>query len=704
MKIAQLLSLFFFLIGSKVLFAQTNPPLQTFRQKIAELRTKLKSTEQDTVRIKLYNEIAWLFRNSEPDSMLIYAHQSLELNKKNLSLHQKITSLNYTGVAFRNLSNYTEALKYYMEALKLAENIKDLEQMGYSYINIGNVYLYQINYKESIDYFLLALKNANTLQDKRMIAYVYLNLGRAHRLLKEYEKSLEYYQQNIKLREELKDQEGIVTSLSDIGEVYRLKGSLGQALQSFKESLDLAERLENKGAQVYDMNNIALIYNELKEYDKAIQFASKSLEMAKQIHSKNDIRKATLTLAQSYAAKGNFLIAYEYYNTHNIYKDSIFNEENSQKIAQLKSLYELEQQKNKIVLLEKDKKIQEEHIEYKNLLLNSFGIVIFLLFVIAIVLYFSIQQRKKANLVLLEKNNEIEQQNNTLEEQKKLLEKKNMDITASIQYAQRIQKSMLASKKYLNELLDEYFILYKPKDIVSGDFYWIGDLVNKNTVVDSAGQSRMVYQKQIYVALIDCTGHGVPGAFMTMIANDSLRNIILDKKIVEPDVVLTTLHHMVVDILRQEENKGQESMDVALLLLHQDVFFGAKIEKKVTKVEFSGAKSNLVYIQNDQLIDIKSAKHPVGGLSHRESLFFPIHIIEHQSPTIFYLYSDGYTDQFGGKEGKKFMNKKFKSMLLDIYQQPMEKQRQVLETTFEDWKTEGGEDQIDDISVIGIRI
>lgn len=696
------ISLFF--VSSCPLFAQTGQPTQTFRQKAVELRKKLEAADHDSVRIKLYNDLAWQFRNAEPDTMLIYANKALILNSNNAFLNHKVVTLNYMGVAFRNLSNYTEALKYYMEALKLAENIKNLEQMGYAYLNIGNVYLYQINYHESIDYFLLALKNANTLKDKRMIGYVYLNLGRAYRLLKNYDKSLEYYNQNIKIREELKDREGIVTSLSDIGEVYRLKGSLGQALQALKQALELAEELDNRGAQTYDLNNIALIYKELKEYDKAIDFAERSLEMAKKIHSKNDIRKATLTLAQSHAAKNNFPLAYEYYNTHNLYKDSIFNEENNQKIAQLKSLYELEQQKSKIELLEKDKKIQEEHIEYKNLLVNSFGIAIFLLCIIAFVLYLSIRQRKKTNLVLSDKNNEIEQQNEVLEKQKKLLEKKNMDITASIQYAQRIQKSMLPSKKYLNDLFDEHFIFYKPKDIVSGDFYWVGDIVNKNILVDETGQQKIIYEKQIYIVLIDCTGHGVPGAFMTMIANDSLRHIILDKKIAEPDVILTTLHHMVVEILRQEENKGQESMDVALLLLHQEVFFGTKIEKKITKVEFSGARSNLLYIQNNELVEIKSAKHPVGGLSYKETLFFPTHIINYQNPTMLYLYTDGYTDQFGGKEGKKFMSKRFKNMLFDIYTKPMEEQRQILDTTIEHWKTEGNEEQIDDISTIGIRI
>jgi len=447
-----------------------------------------------------------------------------------------------------------------------------------------------------------------------------------------------------------------------------------------------------------------LIYKELKEYDKAIDFAERSLAMAKKIHSKNDIRKATLTLAHSHAAKKNFPLAYEYYNTHNLYKDSIFNEENNQKIAQLKSLYELEQQKSQIDLLEKDKKIQEEQLEYKNLLINSFLIAIFLLFIIAFVLYFNIRQRKKTNLILSEKNNEIEQQNEVLEKQKKLLEKKNMDITASIQYAQRIQKSMLPSKKYLNDLLEDYFILYKPKDIVSGDFYWVGDIVNKNILLDETGQEKIIYQKRIYIVLIDCTGHGVPGAFMTMIANDSLRHIILDKKVSEPDIILTTLHHMVVEILRQEENKGQESMDVSLLLLHQEMFFGTKIEKKITKVEFSGAKSNLLYIQNEEIVEIKSAKHPVGGTAYKETLFFPTHIINYQSPTMFYLYSDGYTDQFGGTEGKKFMGKKFKNMLLDVHKKPMDEQRQILDTTIENWKAEGGEEQIDDISTIGIRI
>jgi serine phosphatase RsbU (regulator of sigma subunit) len=317
-----------------------------------------------------------------------------------------------------------------------------------------------------------------------------------------------------------------------------------------------------------------------------------------------------------------------------------------------------------IDLLSKDRelanlRIQEQNTRLENEALVRNSILIVLLLVTTLVGVTIINYRKQ-----IKANQKIELQNK--------------NIKSSINYAKRIQEAMLPKKDIQEKYLNDSFILFKPKDVVSGDFYWFCPLKGKDETHDLA------------FAAIDCTGHGVPGAFMSMIGINSL-NSILSKGINEVDKILEILHQEIQSALQQQITGNNDGMDAALCIYRNST----------RTLQFAGAKNPLVYIQNNELYQIKGDIHSIGGSRSKNNLFYKKHEIKITEPTMVYLFSDGYRDQFGGNENQKFMAKRFSKLLLDIHHLPLEEQSNKLSQAFEKWK--GHNDQTDDVLVMGIR-
>ncbi|WP_338815704.1 two-component regulator propeller domain-containing protein (plasmid) [Bernardetia sp. Wsw4-3y2] len=273
-------------------------------------------------------------------------------------------------------------------------------------------------------------------------------------------------------------------------------------------------------------------------------------------------------------------------------------------------------------------------------------------------------------------NEELITQQQVVDERNLLIEKQNHNIISSINYAKRIQVAMLPALEQVTELLPESFILFLPRDIVSGDFYWIEKQSEK-----------------IVVATVDCTGHGVPGAFMSLIGNDLLNKVIQDYSITQPSLILNVLNEEISNILRQRETDNRDGMDMNIWTWNQ----------KTHTVEFAGAKNPLIYIQNGELHEVKADKLSIGGNYYdKEGIKYKNHIIKIDSPTVLYTFSDGYQDQFGGEQNRKFMKGKLKKLLLKIHHLPMKEQYQILKDTIEDWKDEYP--QVDDILIIGAKL
>jgi len=261
-----------------------------------------------------------------------------------------------------------------------------------------------------------------------------------------------------------------------------------------------------------------------------------------------------------------------------------------------------------------------------------------------------------------------------LEEKNRIIEEKNKDIVDSINYAKRIQEAILPEPAEFSSLFPESFVLYRPKDIVSGDFYWVGE---KNG--------------RIVLAAADCTGHGVPGAFMSMIGNAFLNEIVMEKGVVSPDEILGHLREKIMKALKQGGgSETRDGMDISLI----------SMENGSGKLEYAGANNPLWVVRGKAVEDLKADKQPI-GITAGDSLPFRKQSISVQKGDCVYLFTDGYADQFGGKDGKKFKYKPLQELLAGNSALPMNEQKKMLDRTFTEWK--GNLEQVDDVLIIGFR-
>ncbi len=367
--------------------------------------------------------------------------------------------------------------------------------------------------------------------------------------------------------------------------------------------------------------------------------------------------------------------------------------QNMKKMIQEKdSLREVAQEQLKIIEEEKREiEEQKEIIESKskkNLII--FLIILLILTGLVAIFYRGIRKIRAQNIQLEEtkaqltkSNSAYQQANQELSIQKALVDKKNQDITASINYAERIQRSMLPDLETVKTYLPDSFIYFRPRDIVSGDFYWMAHIENDQ-------------KSQTILVVADCTGHGVPGAFMSMVGDALFNQVVKLQGYTEPHKILRELNIGVRLTLRQDATSNQDGMDVAISVIHhQDKW-----------VDFGGAKNALFYVRNHKIHEARGSRKSIGGRQPERVQLkygdYRTERIEITEPTYFYMSSDGYPDQFGGEENKKFTKKGFKNLLLEIYEKPFVQQLKIIERTMDEWK--GNHRQIDDMLVIGFRL
>lgn len=277
-------------------------------------------------------------------------------------------------------------------------------------------------------------------------------------------------------------------------------------------------------------------------------------------------------------------------------------------------------------------------------------------------------------------NNSLQEKEKVTEEMRHYLKEKNKSVEEGIRYAQRIQRALLPSLKNIEKDLPDSFVYYEPKEEVSGDFYWY----SQADIQYLDGKTTLKF-----ISTADCTGHGVPGAFMSLLGNQALDNAILHQKITEPDLILKELDSSIHKILHQDENR--DSIDLALCV----------IDEEAKTLDFAGAKRPLLYIQNDELHSLKGDKLSVGGVEVPNKSFKKYQV-SFEQPTTFYMFTDGYTDQFGGPDNKKFLIPKMKKLLLEIYKMPFAEQKEKIIQNMKEWK--GENELIDDLLVIGFRL
>lgn len=378
-----------------------------------------------------------------------------------------------------------------------------------------------------------------------------------------------------------------------------------------------------------------------------------------------------------------------------------------QKIEMIKQNAEIEKQKANLkelkkesVLLEEQNKEKEATINEKEITISEkeseiavqrmtiyFGIVtVFLIAGFGFYIFRQYKAKQRINKILEEKNIAIHEQKEQIEQQKRLVDIKNKNITASINYAKRIQQAILISREHLDEIMPEHFIFYRPRDIVSGDFYW----------------AHRTHSGKLIFTAVDCTGHGVPGAFMSMVGNALLNEIVIENNVEEVDEILNQMKKGVIQALKQTGAPGEQKdgMDIALCCLSPAVAHSEE-NKNTRELFYAGANNPLYHFRDGVFTEYKGEKQTIGYQKGKETPFTK-YCIDIQKGDTLYIFTDGLADQKGGAEGRKYYYKTIQELFASIRHLPMTEQRTAVKKAFEDWK--GNHEQIDDICVIGIRI
>ncbi|MBK9479313.1 MAG: tetratricopeptide repeat protein [Bacteroidia bacterium] len=645
--------------------------------RIDSLMLIVKGTVDKANKFELLNTVFADLKSSDPSRAVWVGKQQLALAlelKKNKEIALAFSNI---GSASYSLGNYNDALTFGFRALRLREELGNKEDIATSLSNLGLVYYKQNLLALAISNHRKALKLRIESNDSAGMATSYNSLGLAFSDLSNDTLALLNFNKALSLREAIGDLKGKSQSLNNIATVYLTQKNPKKALEFLTASMQIKQQLKDNFGLASGYDNIGDAYvllakteNNSGNYDKAISNYLKSLEIARALKLKEVIKVCCESLAAVYHVKGNDREAYLYYKEFTQIKDTLLNEGITKKTAELQN----QQQEREITLLNKDKIIAEGTEKRQRLIIIS-GILFTIISLSFLLNRYYVKQR--ANRLLMQKNKLIDQHRSELKKQKEIIEQKNRDITDSIEYARNVQNLILPTEVEFKNYFPSAFVLYKPKSIVSGDFYWMHKT-----------------EKCLLIAAIDCTGHGIPGAMMSFLGYNLLENVVRGKSSFEPSLILKELNNEVFSTLSQknENLNSKYGMDISLCAIYMDK----------REIHFAGAHHPLYLIRNGELLEFKGDKYSIGTLYTGIEKEFTTQQLFYQQGDTFYLFTDGYVDQIGGRDRKKYYYAPFKKTLLEIAQESMPQQKQLLEKEFLKWK--GERDQTDDILILGFRL
>lgn len=624
---------------------------------------KIEKQTNSIKKVKTLNDASeelWLI--GEYSESTTYAQKALEIARKIKDKKGEAMALNNLGIVCDYQGKYASALDYYFKALPIQKAIKDNSGLSYTFNNIGLIYSNQNNFEKALENYNSALELRKKENNLPGLASTYNNIGIIHMHQKKYDLALEDYFASLKIDSLLKDPSGISTSLSNIAIVYMDANEYDKALDYFNKGLKLRIELKDQRGIANSYNNLSTVYEKTGDYQKGIEFAKKGLAIGSEIGALDLIKYSYQMLYDCSEKAGSIKEAFNYYREFVKYGDSITNEMNTKKQTEAEMQFKFDQQKA-IDKLKQEKKDYIDQQEKQRQVYWVIALSILLLFVLAFALF--VNKRRKVE----------RSQKELIEKQKSLVEEKNSEILASITYAKRIQSAILPSDKLVKEFLKNSFIFYQPKDIVAGDFYWM-----------EPKEDCLIF------AVADCTGHGVPGALVSVVCNNALNRSVREFNLTDPAQILNKTREIILHEFQKSDEIVNDGMDISI----------CNLNFTTNELVWAGANSPLWILKKDQseIIECKPSKQPIGQFSSYEP--FTSQVIQLQSGDSIYLFSDGFADQFGGKDGKKMKSKRMKELILSLQPLPMYEQKQSLMLYFDQWK--GNLDQLDDVCVIGVQV
>lgn len=603
--------------------------------------------------------------------------EALKFYKKSLKIQEELnakegiaTGLNNIGAIYKKQGDAPNALNYFHKSLKIYQGLENTKGIGQTFNNIGNIHQGQDDQNLAIEFFHKSLNIYKKLGDNRSEATLLNNIGFAYFKKGNREKALYYYNESILLRETVNDKRGLANTYNNIATVYEHEHEHDKAMDYYLKSNAIFKDLGYQpGLSTNSINIGRLLYNQNK-LSEAKEFVLIGLELAEKQGSPSDIQRAAKLLSAIYGDEGKGMLAFEMHQLYTAMRDSVTSQKNQKAIIQQNAKYQYQKEKA-IDDAERDNliAIEKKEIEKQQIIISAtvFGLLLVLLFSFIVFNKLKIARKQKLRI-----------------------EVQNKEIVDSITYAKRIQEAILPSGAFFKKIFPLSFIYYKPKDIVAGDFYWL-EVVKREHSTPNTQDSALVF-----FAVADCTGHGVPGAMVSVVCNNALNAAVREHKLTDPGEVLDKTREIVAHQFNKSQTTSisniRDGMDIALCVLNTTTNI----------VKFAGAFNPLWILRNGshELEELKATRQPIGKIDQPK--LFKTSTAELKKGDQIYLFSDGYADQFGGKKGKKMMRNRFKEILISSKSASMDDQKTQLDSEFLKWK--GELEQIDDVCVMGVKI
>lgn len=562
-----------------------------------------------------------------------------------------------------NNNRMKQAFEQSTELIHIAEELKKPEMLASVYTKMGALFRRAKDIEKSNNYLNKALDIYTQTRNWQGIEGCYLNLGINSSNKGHNDLAIEYFERGLEINKRTGDHQRQALLLNGIAGVYYELGNLQRALDYYQRVLDLSKRSNTTSLLPDVTNNIGTVLMEMNRYQEAKPYLIEAYFLSRNQKDKAELALyASFNLAQLYEDLGDYKSAMDYMNLYVNLNDSLNNIQNTKNLSEIEAKYQNEKKEEQNNLLHERLKNQTLQIYFA---LGGIG----LLSVLAFFIFRGLKEKQRANLALEEKNKIIGEKSLIVEQQHK-------DITDSIKYAERIQAAILPPEKLWKSILPDSFVFYQPKDILSGDFYWIEETPD-----------------HVFVAAADCTGHGVPGALMSIVNYNLLNRAVLEKGLVEAGSILDNINGWLTQSLHQsfQEATMRDGMDLSLCV----------IDRHSGILNFAGAFNAIYLIRSGVIEELAPDKQPVGSYIEDNVKPFHNHYVRLEAGDIVYMFTDGYADQFGGDKGKKFKYKNLQGLLLEIHQLPFAQQKVMVEHTINNWK--GHLEQIDDMLLLGFR-